>query len=394
MASSTHDTHSLPLRNPYQDSPARKLVTVRRIANLHPIRGTNREVATVDGWTVVVRKGEFTTGEFIVFFEIDSFLPASNNKFWNCCTSNVTELDGVEGHVVRSFLSHNIMSQGLIFALNAFPEIFRLAETLQEFMSTREAIDTLLAMNFAGVLGIKKYDTSVHWPADCIGPSPIFFPQPGCERAQNIPHLFSKWGDKRFQITEKLDGVPMTIYRVKDGSSWHKALPRGRNQETHPVFGVCGRYEDYAEDDTSPFWKTAKAQDMFTKISEIGPNIAIQGELCGWDIMENSMGFKEGEHRFFAFDIYEIDHQSWMGIDPFLYWCWRLDIYHAPFLGRTTLSTFANDLNDLLKKAEGNGVLGQGREGLIFRTMDRTFAFKVISNSWLLKYGQDKKCNW
>ena len=50
----------------------RKLVTVRSIAAINPIEKADAiEVATVDGWDVVVKKNEFKVGDQVLFFEID-----------------------------------------------------------------------------------------------------------------------------------------------------------------------------------------------------------------------------------------------------------------------------------------------------------------------------------
>ena len=54
----------------------RHLATIREIASLRPIAGADRiEVAQVDGWECVVQKGEFHTGEHIVYIEVDSIVP-------------------------------------------------------------------------------------------------------------------------------------------------------------------------------------------------------------------------------------------------------------------------------------------------------------------------------
>ena len=50
----------------------RRLVTIRKIDAVDPIDGADAiEAATVDGWQVVIKKGEFQKGEYCVFFEID-----------------------------------------------------------------------------------------------------------------------------------------------------------------------------------------------------------------------------------------------------------------------------------------------------------------------------------
>lgn len=46
----------------------RKLATIRTIADIKPIEGADSiECAIVDGWTVVVKKGEFKVGETAVY---------------------------------------------------------------------------------------------------------------------------------------------------------------------------------------------------------------------------------------------------------------------------------------------------------------------------------------
>ena len=42
----------------------RKLATIRTISEIRPIEGADAiECAVVDGWTVVIRKGEFEQGD-------------------------------------------------------------------------------------------------------------------------------------------------------------------------------------------------------------------------------------------------------------------------------------------------------------------------------------------
>lgn len=54
----------------------RKLATLRKVKALQPIPGADRiECAIVDGWQVVVKKGEFSVGQHVVYFEIDSLMP-------------------------------------------------------------------------------------------------------------------------------------------------------------------------------------------------------------------------------------------------------------------------------------------------------------------------------
>ena len=47
-----------------------------------PIDGADRiEQVIIGGWSVVVKKGEFHVGDYVVYIEIDAFLPVSNDLF-------------------------------------------------------------------------------------------------------------------------------------------------------------------------------------------------------------------------------------------------------------------------------------------------------------------------
>jgi hypothetical protein len=49
----------------------RKLASIRRIADIQPILDADAiEVAVVDGWKVVVKKGEYNVGDLAVYLEI------------------------------------------------------------------------------------------------------------------------------------------------------------------------------------------------------------------------------------------------------------------------------------------------------------------------------------
>ncbi|KAI4866002.1 RNA ligase-domain-containing protein [Hypoxylon rubiginosum] len=377
------------------NSTGRRLVTVRRISEVDPILGSPCDVVTVDGWKIVVMRQEcFYPGQLVVYFEIDSFLPNSS-YFWEYCAASDMELDNEPGYLVTTNLIHKNLSQGLIFHPWKFAEVMAEYSRLVAIYPEDVAQEELMKMSFHDVLGVKKWEDKATGDdsTGSLGLPPIFFPQPGCDRAQNIPHLFADRGEQTYQITEKLDGVPMTVYLVEKSSQWFPALPPlpDHIQQTGSTrLGVCSRQQDIIESSTSCYWNAAKQQRILDKIGEIGKNIAVQGELCGSTILGNSMGFGPGEHKFYVFDIYDIDNQQRMQPSQVASICSRLGWDHAPIISNgMKLSAFARDVDDLLAKAEGIGLTGQMREGLVFKTIDAKFAFKAISNSWLLTTGKE-----
>ena len=60
----------------------RKLASIRKIADIRPILDADAiEVAVVDGWKVVVKKGEYSVGDLAVYIEIDSWVPTELAPF-------------------------------------------------------------------------------------------------------------------------------------------------------------------------------------------------------------------------------------------------------------------------------------------------------------------------
>lgn len=152
--------------------------------------------------------------------------------------------------------------------------------------------------------------------------------------------------------------------------------------------GVCTRNQDWLANGENPMWKVALEMDLPRKIQKIGGDVAVQGEFVGSSIMGNSMGFADGEHTFRVFAIWDIGKQRYMAVGKTLEICERLGMPHTPVIGCTKLNQFASGLEDLIQKAEGQGMNGRAREGLVFKTMDGQKQFKVISNAWLIQKGE------
>ncbi|RYO92936.1 hypothetical protein DL766_008434 [Monosporascus sp. MC13-8B] len=127
----------------------------------------------------------------------------------------------------------------------------------------------LTTMSFEKELGVKKWEMPQKNPESVLGPAPVFFPQPRCSRAQNIPDLFQNQGKSRFQITEKLDGIPMTVYCIDKESQWYNAvpvLPAHLEQDGPKRVGICAPREDLVDDDNSWHCTTARRQGILDKI--------------------------------------------------------------------------------------------------------------------------------
>jgi RNA ligase (TIGR02306 family) len=348
----------------------RKLVTIQTIKDIRPIQNADAiEVATVLGWNVVVKKGEFSIGDRAIYFEIDSFLPCEP-QFEFLRKSCYKQLpDGSEGFRLRTVRLRGQLSQGLLLPLWNFPDIYFSG------MSIGDEVTELL--------GVTKYEPPM--PAvltgDAKGAFPSFIQKTDQERIQNLYDDYkSMYGDEEFEVTVKLDGSSATYY-FKDGE-----------------FGVCSRNLELVETEGNSFWKVARSYDIEGYLRDChqsdGMNLAIQGELIGEGIQGNREGLRG--QQFYVFDIYNIDEGRYLTPDERNVFCpidqdysWFL---HVPRL--QTMKPFQMSLDELLEFANGPSLNNPIREGLVFKSVrplpptNQIVTFKVISNKYLENGGE------
>lgn len=95
----------------------RKLASIRRISEVRPIANADAiECAVVDGWTVVIKRGELQPGDLAVYFEIDSFIPYELAPFLSK-GREPREFNGVKGERLRTVKLRGQLSQGLLLPL-------------------------------------------------------------------------------------------------------------------------------------------------------------------------------------------------------------------------------------------------------------------------------------
>lgn len=334
----------------------RKLASIRKILDLKPIEGAdNIELAIVDGWQVVVAKNvEHKVGDFIVYCEIDSFLPIKE-EFEFLRKSSYKKMGEVEGFRLRTAKMMGQISQGLILPISVLgSKIF-----LEEGMDVTE------------MLGIVKYEPPI--PAELAGKVkgifPSFIHKTDEIRVQNIPDEYKTYieSNDNFYITEKLDGSSATFY-INNGE-----------------FGVCSRNLELLETEGNTFWKVARELDLENKMRAKNKNFAIQGELIGEGIQGNP--YKIKGHTVMFFTAFDIDTQKRFNYADFAMFMARNQLEVAPLLSIRVGTDLPKTIDELLKFAEGKSSLNEKteREGIVIRTSDNIISFKAISNKFLLK---------
>ncbi|KAK0657076.1 RNA ligase-domain-containing protein [Cercophora newfieldiana] len=389
----------------------RKLVTVRRIRRIdEPTKMNGQVVLHIDGWTVVESKHPFMdlkdwkVGELVVFFEIDSVLP-QRIEFIDLFSNpkRLTTFQGKPGYRVISSAKGKYLSQGLVFRLKHFSDIYGPFLDRCKEIGHKAASKEIMAKSFEDLLGVVKWELPEEDIKEGVaGITPAFVVNPSWYRAQNIEReIFApSWRNKVWQVTEKLDGISMHIYKVAAGSKWFGTLPVLPQGQEYPAsmrdarghVGVCSRAKDFMDRPGNLFWDAAKGgSSVASKIWDIPyPNISVQGELCGSSIMGNTMELAEGEHRFVVFGIWNFDTGTYVNVKEVAEICKRLQIEHVPIIGYYKIGELASNMEELLAKAngKGTGAFGGISEGFVFRCLDGKNHFKVISNEWLAVTGK------
>jgi len=341
----------------------RNLVSIRRIDEIRPIvDAMHIELAIIGGWQCCVGKGEFKPGDYAVYFEIDSYLPIEE-RFEFLRKSCYQKMGVEEGFRVKTRKFRGEISQGLIMAIDKFPELRKEMD-----------IEEIGGIDLEKLLRVKKWEEPV--PFELSGgvknKNPSDIAKASQERIQNLMNYFELYKDVEFEETEKLDGTSALIYNKKD------------------QFGVCGHNWEFIESDNNTFWKLAKEYDL-PKILK-GFNVAILAELCGEGIQKNKLNIKG--QKMYIFDCWDIPSQQYMRPDvrmEFLEGIYSSGIAHVPIIGVTKIFKECPNIESMVLRANGKSLINDKiiREGIVFKSMERFKSeipsFKVLSNQYLLK---------
>lgn len=335
----------------------RKLASIQIIDNIAPIENADAiEVATVKGWKLVTKKGEYKIGDKAIYCEIDSFLPICED-FEFLRKSSYKKMGDLEGFRLKTIKLRGQVSQGLLIPLSILQgKIYKdQYNALQVGDDVSEAI------------GVFKYEPPI--PAELSGVMkgsfPNFIQKTDEERVQNLTDVYENFKKSVMYITEKLDGSSATYY-FNNG-----------------VFGVCSRNIELIENEGNSFWKLARELKLEEQLSQLNKNICLQGELIGEGIQSNPYKLK-GQHVKF-FNAFDIDNQKPFSLNDFLGIARLLHLETVPIISDEFL--LPSTIDELLQLAEGKSLLNPNteREGIVIRNYERTISFKAISNKFLLK---------
>jgi RNA ligase (TIGR02306 family) len=343
----------------------RKMASVRKITNVLPIEGADAiELALVDGWQVVVKKGDFSVDQLAVYFEIDSWVPNAIAPFLTK-GKEPREYNGVKGERLKTVKLRGALSQGLLLPVAVLPEGYAYHE----------------GADCSEILGVQKWEaeTAATQGGKAVSNWPSIIPKTDQERLQNLKSVFeTKILTDRFEISEKLDGSSATYYIDEDG-----------------VFHAMSRNVDLARDENNLWWKMSDKYNIEEKLltlwadnefREICPKgFCIRGEIVGPGVNGNKL--KLEQHFFCVFDLYDVATNSYATSEDRLQMVQDLGLLHVPV--HKNIVKFTGTFEQLIQSANGKSFINPEvkREGIVMKSVtDPNFTFKVVSNEWLLEY--------
>ena len=339
---------------------SRHMASVKTVLDISPIENAESiELAAIDGWRSVVKKGQFNVGEKVVFCEPDSLLP-DKPEFEFMRSKNFR---------IRTCRLRGTTSQGICFPMSILPE---------GAYSVNDDVSELL--------GITKYEPPVPMQLRGRVRGPIHrlaVPKTDEVRVQNIPKILEKYRGHEFNLTEKIDGTSMSVY-VDPETGLH----------------VCSRNVDLAPDfehkfNGDAYWRYALEHNVEEIIKQLG-NVALQGELFGEGIQKNKYGLKGLHYR--VFNVWDMTNHKYLDLDVIRDAVDAFGLgkdFLVPYLGKLILE---HSVNDLLELANGKSTISDTlREGIVFRPLQETedvnmpdgrLSWKAVSNQFLLKWGE------
>ena len=332
----------------------RKLASIQEIVDTQPIEGADRiEVATILGWKVVVKKGEFKAGDKCVYFEVDSLLP---RKPWN---DFLADKNKPEAPIrLKTIRLRGQVSQGLALPIKEVVNPYPL-----------EVEEPVGGEDLTDFLGVKKYIRPIppNLSGKVKGSFPGFLQKTDEERIQNLPDYIESMKGKTFYITEKVDGTSGTYY------------------DHEGEFGVCSRNLELLETEENTFWQMARELGLRDILKN--KEIAVQGEIVGPGIQKNRLMLEK--RKLLVFNVFDIKEYKRYNLGKFVKFCRDHGLETVPIID--TCWGFKGTMDEIITMADGESHFSKQvkREGLVFRQVDDShISFKAISNKYLLEHGE------
>jgi len=379
----------------------RALAYVATLDEIKPIEGYDRvQHGRTSGWWCIINKAdEMNVGDKIVYFEVDSKVPATEQFAFL----------GKRNYKIKTLKMCKVLSQGLIMPLSAFPQFnyektsvgtdltealgVKYAEAEDEsrkngnpnakYESMKARHKNLFKKPWAKWMMKRAWGRKVMFfffgkKKDNPRGFPSFVSRTDEERVENQPWRI---GDgKEYLCTEKLDGTSCTYALERKGRNKFEFYVCSRNVRQKDETQEC--YHDH-----NIYWDLAfkyNIEEHLKEYLDIFPDrkwVCIQGEGVG-TVQGNPLKLKEDDLYVFNLkDSLRGRYSSQTGKKFIEDWGMKW----VPIIG---IVKMPDTMEELKAQATGPSLVNPDvlREGYVYRTLDGQESFKNVSNEYLLKH--------
>ncbi len=378
----------------------RQLCYIVQIDEIRPIPNYDRvEHARVNGWWVIVAKGQFKVGDLAVYFEIDSKTP-EKEPFMFLSKRNFK---------IKTLKMCKVISQGLLMSFEDFgwpADKHKLGDFVTEELGVTyaEAEDNTRKANSVdkykkmaqrhGKLFSKqpyrwlmrrdwgkkllflfygrKKDKKTGWPE--------WVKKTDEERIQCIPWILES-GEK-WIVTEKIDGTSTSFTMKRHGKRKFDFYVMSRNVVFDKPDKACF-YESNVYLEMAEKYHIEEVLRNFLMEHPAAEWVTLQGETYGKSIQKREYGI-DG-HDFAGFNLITSNEGRWNSAKAKEAMA-GYDIKWVPILDEDF--ELPKTVDEMLAYAESaaSELDGGMREGVVVRSKDGAQSFKAVSNAFLLKY--------
>jgi RNA ligase (TIGR02306 family) len=357
---------------------------VGRIGEIRPIEGAdNIELAIVNDWHAITKKGQYTVGDQVIVATTDAVIPLS-----------ISDEMGVTGYLRKGQRVRTVKLRGV------YSECLILPMDLLVFTGNVQDGEDMMEM-----LGITKYEPPVKMVEMSVGgrkikyhQNPNFHVYHKFPNQKNVPDMFNE--EDEVVITRKLHGTNSRygIVRKKKLSLFDRVKKLFGNKWVDYEY-VLGSHNVEKGSDSQGFYST----DVWKSIGEeyeikeklweyvkeyytpqhLGSGIVIYGEIYGHGIQKNyDYGLKD--IKFAGFDVeVDGDYQSYFNERTIYH---TLDLPTVELLYRGNWSKEEQDKHVFDNFIDGTKV---PHEGVVVKSVSgvRSKVSKVINPAYLI-YGE------
>lgn len=384
----------------------RALAYIVTIDEVRPIPNYDRvEHARTNGWWCVTRLNELKVGDKAVYFEVDSKVPAEDERF--------SFLES-KHYKIKTQKMCKVFSQGLLMPITLFPELVDMevgTDVTDILKVTYSVVDDNVRKSKNGdpdakyksmaqrhqkifkkpiVRKIMKYKLGKKIMFLFFGKKkdkPLSFPthfpfvhKTDEERCENMPWVLGY--ERPLIVTEKLDGTSSTYILERKGKKKFEFYVLSRNVRQKTPDQKC--YHD-----KNIYWDMAfknKIEQHLTEYLLQNPDlkyVCIQGESVG-SVQGNPLKLNEDELYVFNFIRSDVGRLSSIDGKKIIE-SWGMKF--VPIL--ETEYYVPTDMEAFKEYATAKSVVNPDvlREGIVLRDPTNDFSFKNVSREYLLKHG-------